>query len=62
MDILLQDKSNSRAELLNRIMDSVAHIKNDHDSVMSAFTSITRRAQLYIENHGGHFESRKYRD
>jgi hypothetical protein len=52
-------KSNTRAELLNRIMDSGPHIRNDHDSVKRAVTSITRRAQLCIDNHGGHFESRK---
>jgi hypothetical protein len=54
-------KSNSRAdcELLNRIMDSCAHIKNDHVSVKRAVTSVTGRAQLCIDNQCGHFESRK---
>jgi hypothetical protein len=49
-------KSNSRVELLNRIMDSGAHVKNDHDSVKRVVTSITRRDQLCIDNQGGHFE------
>jgi hypothetical protein len=47
-------KSNSRADLLNRIMDSSgAHVKNDCDSVKRAVTSVTRRAQLCIDNQGG---------
>jgi hypothetical protein len=50
-------KSNSRAELLNRIMDSCAHIKIDHDSVKRAVTSTARRAQVRLDNQCGHFET-----
>jgi hypothetical protein len=52
-------KQDSRAELLNRIMDSRAHNKNDHDPVKRAVNSITLRAQLCIDNQGGHFDSHK---
>jgi hypothetical protein len=52
-------KSNSRAELLNRILDSCAHIKNYHDSVKRTVSSLRRRAQLCIDSQDGYFESRK---
>jgi hypothetical protein len=48
--------TNSTAELLNRIMESAAHTKNDRDSVKRAVTSITRRVQLCVENQGGQLE------
>jgi hypothetical protein len=49
-------KSNSSAELLNRIMGSCAQIQNDHDSLKRVVTSVKRRAQLCIDNQDGHFE------
>jgi hypothetical protein len=52
-------KSDRWAELLNRIKDSCAHIRNDHDTVKRAVISITRRAQLQVDNQGGYFESCK---
>jgi hypothetical protein len=57
--LVYEVKSNSRTELLNRIMDSCIHIRNDRDSVKRAVTSITRRAQLCIDNQGSHFDSHK---
>jgi hypothetical protein len=54
--------SQSRAELLNRIMDSCAHIRSNHDFIKRVTASITRRPPPCTDTQGGHFEAHKLRN
>jgi hypothetical protein len=48
-------RSNSTVELINRIMDAADRIRNDQ--MMRALMSIVERAQMCVDNQGGHFEN-----
>jgi len=49
-------ESNTRAELLNRIMDAYAHTRNDKPSVTWSVASFSRRATVCIDNKRSHFQ------
>lgn len=48
---------NTREELIARIMEVANQIRNVPDILLRSIMSIVRRAQLCIDNGGGHFES-----
>jgi hypothetical protein len=49
-------KSSTGAEMLNRITDAYAHIKNDQTSLLKSVTSISRRDTAFTGYYGAHFE------
>lgn len=46
--------SNTRVELIGKVMEYVGHLKNDGGIVMRVINSLSER----LDNHGGHFEHR----
>lgn len=50
-------RSNNKAELINRIMCVAHQIRNDQEVIMGAVMSLVERAQMCVNNKGGHFEN-----
>jgi hypothetical protein len=53
--LMYAKRSNSRAELINRIMHAADQIRNDQQMVMKAVMSTVKRAQMCVDNQDGHF-------
>ena len=53
----IQNKSNNRQELLERIMKACWHIRAKSDVLRENAHSILKRAQLCIEQGGNYFEN-----
>lgn len=49
-------KSDSENELLERIMDAAQEIRDNPQMILDAIVSLNRRAEICIDNGGGHFE------
>jgi hypothetical protein len=55
-DLLYQEKSETRDEVLRRIIDGTDLVQNNHESVRKATRSVLHRACLCMASARGHFE------
>ena len=55
--LVYKKKSNTREELLQRIMEACQDIRDKPDVLRESASSILKRAQLCIEQGGNHFEN-----
>jgi hypothetical protein len=60
-DFVHHEKSQSRAELLRRIMDGAALIRNNHEILRKATRAVLKQARLCVANARDHFEQRATR-
>ena len=54
--VYLSPRPRTLEQLEERIMEEIHQLNQDPDLIKRCHLSVRKRAQLYVQNHGGHFE------